>query len=163
MLVAEVRFDAFGFAYIDVYIRAKNTPAMAYLQYKVDTGANRTTISREFLQKLGYGIDWIRESGELLTDGGSPTVATGEPIKDCYIVTLDEITIGDYVGYNWPFLTSLSVQFRSLLGTDTMQFFNWDFNYEHGNCHYELIPGKRKLLFNQKEQSIHSIDEKNNA
>ena len=40
-----------------------------------------------------------------------------------------------------------------------MQYFNWDFDYENGVCRYNLIPGKRKLLFNQKEQSIHAIDE----
>ena len=157
--MAEVSFDHFGFAYIDVYIRAKNAPSMAYLQYKVDTGANRTTISREFLHDLGYGDDWIMRYGELLTGGARPTVATGETIDDCYIVTLDEINIGDCVGYNWPFLTSLSVQFRNLLGTDTMRFFNWVMDYEQWNCRYELIPGKRKLLFNQKEQSMHSMDE----
>jgi len=56
-------------------------------------------------------------------------------------------------------LTSLSVPFKFLLGTDSMRFFNWNFNYENGICRFELIPGKRKLLFNQKEQSIHAIDD----
>ena len=40
-----------------------------------------------------------------------------------------------------------------------MQFFNWQFDYERDICRYELIPGKRKTLFNQKEQAIHSIDD----
>jgi hypothetical protein len=72
---------------------------------------------------------------------------------------LPEIHIGDWVGYNWPFITSLSVPFRLLLGTDSMAFFNWNFNYEQGVCAFDLIPGKRKLLFNQCEQSIHAVDE----
>jgi len=159
--VAEVNFDHFNFAYLDVYIRTPDKPTMAYFEYKVDSGANRTTISNIDLNGLGYDNDWIK-TGKLLTGDDRPTVATGEPLDDCYIVSLPEITIGDYVGYNWPFLTSLSVPFKNLLGTDTMSFFNWEFDYENGVCKYDLISGKRKTIFNQKEQSMHSLDEINN-
>jgi hypothetical protein len=155
--VAEVLFDKDGFAYIDLNIREINSPVMSYLEYKIDCGANRTTISKDFLNKLGYNNDWIK-TGKLLTGEDRPTVATGEPIDDCYIVSLPEINIGDYVGYNWPFLTSLSVQFRNLLGTDTMSFFNWELDYENDICRFNLIKGKRSILFNQKEQSMHSLD-----
>jgi len=40
-----------------------------------------------------------------------------------------------------------------------MRFLNWHFDYERGVFRFALIPGKRKLLFNQMEQSIHSLDE----
>jgi len=40
-----------------------------------------------------------------------------------------------------------------------MKFFNWQFEYENDICRYELIPGKRNAAFNQKEQSMHSLDE----
>jgi hypothetical protein len=156
--VPDVKLDHDGFAYVDVYVRTNNTPDMAYIVYKVDSGANRTAISRDHLNNLGYGDDWIK-TGLLLTGDDRPTVATGEPIDDCYIVTLPEVNIGGFVGYNWPFLTSLSVKFRSLLGTDTMRFFNWEFIYEHDVCRFALIPGMRNVLFNQKEQSIHSMDD----
>ena len=65
------------------------------------------------------------------------------------------------MGYNWPFLVSLNdeIQFRLLLGTDSMQFFNWNFDYENGVFKYDLIKGRRKLHFNQKEQSIHEVSE----
>jgi hypothetical protein len=56
-------------------------------------------------------------------------------------------------------MTSLSVPFKFLLGTDSMRFFNWHFDYEKDVCKFDLIQGKRKVLFNQKEQSIHSIDD----
>ena len=154
----EVKFNHLGFVLVDVYVKARNSPAMALLKYKVDSGANRTTIGRDFVHNLGFDDNWIR-AGELLTGDERPTLATGEPTEDCYIVTLPEVNIGGFIGYNWPFLTSLSVQFRNLLGTDTMQFFNWEFNYEQNVCQFTLIPGMRKLLFNQKEQSMHSMDE----
>ena len=131
---------------------------MTYANYKVDTGANCTTISHNHLFELGYNKDWIK-SGKLLEDNARPTVASGISVNDCYEVILPEIRIGDWVGYNWPFMTSLSVSFKFLLGTDFMQFFNWHFDYENGVCKFDLIPGKRKLLFNEQEQSIHAIDE----
>jgi hypothetical protein len=132
--------------------------SMQLVVYKVDSGANCTTISRTELVKLGYSDDWIR-SGKPLTGVNAPTVASGLPIEGCYEVVLPEIRIGDWVGYNWPVLTSLSVPFKLLLGTDSMKFFNWHFDYESNICKFDLISGKRKLLFNQKVQSIHAIDE----
>jgi hypothetical protein len=127
------------------------------VDYKVDSGANCTTISYDSLSDLGYDADWIK-TGELLEGGARPTLASGIPIDDCYRVILPEIHIGEWVGYNWPFITSLSVPFKFLLGTDSMAFFNWHFDYEHNICAFDLIPDKRKLLFNQSEQSIHAVE-----
>ena len=160
MLVAEVEFDSLGFAFIRLFIKPSNDLIMAGHLYKADSGANRTTISRDALNDLGYDVNWVK-TGKQLTGAERPTVATGETIDDCYIIALPEIQLGGYVGYNWPFLVSLNdkIQFRLLLGTDSMQFFNWNFDYENGVCRFDLIPGKRRLLFNQKEQSIHAIDE----
>ena len=154
----EIQFSPLGFAFLRIDIKPRHSTKMATISYKIDTGANCTTISSERLCELGFDMDWIR-SGKLLEGNARPTVASGVPVNDCYEVILPEIRIGDWVGYNWPFMTSLSVPFKFLLGTDSMQFFNWIFDYENGVCKFDLIPGKRKLLFNQQEQSIHAIDE----
>ena len=156
--MAEIKFDRLGFAIIPLYARRKDVPTMSAEDYKIDTGANCTTISKDWLFELGYDENWIK-SGKRLEGNARPTVASGIPLDDCYEVILPEIRIGEWVGYNWPVLTSLSLNFKFLLGTDSMQFFNWHFDYENGVCKFDLIPGKRKLLFNQKEQSIHAIDE----
>lgn len=153
----EIKLTADGFAFLKMNIKPKNSLTMSKFDFKVDTGANCTTISHMELEKLGYDKDWIK-SGKLLGGADRPTAATGLPIEDCYIVTLPEISIGEWVGYNWPFMTSLSVPFKFLLGTDSMRFFNWNFDYENDICKFELIPGKREVLFNQKEQSMHSIE-----
>ena len=157
MSVAEIKFNLLGFVVTRLYVKRKDAPTMLYRNYKVDTGANCTTISKDFLLELGYDENWIK-SGKRLEDDARPTVASGLPLDDCYEVILPEIHIGEWVGYNWPVLTSLSVPFKFLLGTDSMQFFNWHFDYENGVCKFDLIPNKRRLLFNQKEQSIHAID-----
>ena len=153
----EVKFDQLGFAFVRIYIRPKNSPSMAFVDYKLDTGASLTTIGCSRLFELGYDENWIK-SGKLLKGNARPTVASGLVVDDCYEIILPEIHIGDWVGYNWPVITSLIVPFKFLLGTDSMQFFNWHFDYENGVCRFELIPGKRRLLFNQKEQSIHAVN-----
>ena len=102
MSVAEVNFDTLGFAYVCFFIRMRNNPLMLDIPYKVDTGANRTTISKEALLSLGYDEPWVR-TGRQLSDDERPTVATGEQVDNCYIVALPDIQLGGYVGYNWPF------------------------------------------------------------
>jgi hypothetical protein len=158
--VAEVKFDKGGFAYLRLYIKPHHTSTMSYLLYKADTGANSTTISKDALHGLGYDDNWIK-SGRLLVGEERPSVATGKFVDNCYRVVLPEIRIGSWVGRNWPFLVSLddTIQFRLLFGTDSMQFFNWSLIYERGACQYEAIPGRRQKLFNDQEQSIHSVDE----
>jgi len=157
-LAHEITLTQDGFTFLDMNIRPNNSHAMEKVRYKVDTGANCTTISKKRLAELGYDENWIKSS-KLLKGDERPTAATGLPIDDCYVVTLPEIRIGEWVGYNWPFMTSLSVPFKFLLGTDSMRFFNWNFDYENDVCKFDLIPGKRKMLFNQREQSIHAIDD----
>jgi hypothetical protein len=156
--VREVKFDPVGFVFLDLYIKPASSLTMERVYYKVDSGANCTTISHAELEKLGYDENWIK-TGKLLEGDARPTLASGIPIDDCYEVVLPEIRIGDWVGYNWPFMTSLSVQFKFLLGTDSLRFFNWHFDYENDVCKFNLIKGMRKVLFNQKEQSIHAIDD----
>ena len=152
------RFNDAGFAVHPLYVRKKDSPVMLSEYFKIDTGANCTTISKDWLAELGYDESWIR-SGKRLTGSARPTVVSGLPLDDCYEVVLPEITLGDWVGYNWPMVTSLSANFRFLLGTDSMQFFNWRFDYGSGFFGFELVPGKRRVLFDKSEQTIHAVDD----
>ena len=154
----KIKLNEKGFAMVVLYARQKDIPTMLPRDYKVDTGASCTTISKNWLFELGYDENWIK-AGKPLEGNARPTVASGVPLEDCYEVILPEIHIGEWVGYNWPAITSLSANFRFLLGTDSMQFFNWHFDYERGVCIFDIIPNKRRVLFNQKEQSIHEIDD----
>jgi hypothetical protein len=131
--------------------------------FKVDTGANRNTVNREWLHACGYDDAWIMKTGKLLVGNHRPTVATNVPVDDCYEIVLPEVKIGIWTGQNWTFLVRLRApeqeQFRRLFGTDSLRFFNWEFDYEQGICRYEAITGKEVLLPNQKVQSIHSLDD----
>ncbi|MCL1843205.1 MAG: hypothetical protein FWF79_05285 [Defluviitaleaceae bacterium] len=57
-----------------------DSTTMAQVEYKVDTGANCTTISKKRLAELGYDENRIK-SGKLLTGSERPTAATGLPVS----------------------------------------------------------------------------------
>jgi hypothetical protein len=83
---------------LDISIKPKNDLTMQDVPFKIDTGANCTTIGYSQLYKLGFDEDWIK-SGTPLKGEARPTVASGRFVEDCYQVILPEINIGDYVGY----------------------------------------------------------------
>jgi hypothetical protein len=151
--MAKVNFDPQGFAFIRMYVKEANTSQMARRFAKVDTGASCTTIDREWLNELGYDDNWIK-SGEPCY----PTLADNKVVKDCYRVVVPELQFGGYVCRNWSFITSLSVPFRFLLGTDTMRYFNWILDYRNNICTYTLQPELRNTDFSSDEKSIHAMD-----
>ena len=95
----EILLSPLGFAYLRLDIKPRHSSTMASISFKVDTGANCTTISSERLCELGFDFDWIK-SGIPLEGFARPTVASGLPVNDCYQVVLPEIRIGNWVGYN---------------------------------------------------------------
>ena len=79
--MAEIKLNELGFAHVVLYARQKNIPTMLSEGFKVDTGANYTTISKDWLLLLGYDEEWIK-SGRLLKGNARPTVASGLPLDD---------------------------------------------------------------------------------
>ena len=55
----EIRISPLGFVLLDVDIRSMLSPKMESIRYKVDTGANRTTISTKKLSELVFDGDWV--------------------------------------------------------------------------------------------------------
>ena len=158
----KVKIDEKGFVMLRIYIKPCSGSSYPLLEFKVDSGASSTTISKKDLLDLGYDDDWIKQ-GNLLTGKERPSTASGEVLDDCYKVILPEIRLGKWTGYNWSFLVRLNddenKQFRLLFGTDSMRFFTWFFDYGNGYCEYLGIEGAKYTLFNHQEQSLHSVDE----
>jgi hypothetical protein len=154
-----VALDSDGFANLLFHIKRKDKVKMKLLDYKVDSGASSTTISKNALTGAGYDLKWVRENGQPI----SVTVANQFEVPDCYEVIVPEVSFHGFVGYNWRFVVTINANhdFRNLFGTDSMQFFRWIFDYTdtQNNCCFELLASKKVVRFNQKEQCIHSADE----
>jgi len=157
----KIKIEDNGFVNIQVWIQPRCNTEYEYYDFKIDTGANRTTINLKTLNSLGYDENWVIENGKQLLGNECPTVATGVVIENCYSICLPEIKIGKYTGVNWQCIVSIDkhIQFRHLFGTDSMQFFNWIFDFENNFCEYNVIENKERVLFNNQYQAVYAIDE----
>ena len=122
-------FAEYGRVYIPVDVKPRIGITMLPVQFKVDTGADTSTISKVDLEFLGYDIDWVRQNAIVFQDKDKPTTASGDKIDAGYI-QLPLVSILGYEGKNWPFQIIMDEMqdFRNLFGRDLLAGFNYWFN-----------------------------------
>jgi len=125
----KISFREYGRVYIPINIKPLDDVTLREALFKVDTGADTTTISKKDLYKLGYNMDWIKQNAVVYEDKDKPTTATGEKINAGYI-QLPLINIFGYEGKNWGFqiIVDDKQDFRNLLGRDLLTGFNYHFD-----------------------------------
>lgn len=126
-------FQEYGRVYLPIEIKPKDDITLYSVVFKVDTGADITTISKNTLMDLGYNMDWIIQNTVAFEDKDKPTTAAGDKINAGYI-TLPLINILGYEGKHWPFqiIIDENQDFRNLLGRDLLVGFNYEFNNDDG-------------------------------
>ena len=122
-------FSEYGRVYIPINIKPLDNITLSDILFKVDTGADTTTISKESLADLGYDSTWIKQNAVVYKDEDKPTTAAGEKINAGY-VQLPLINILGYEGKNWVFQIIMDEKqdFRNLLGRDLLTGFNYQFD-----------------------------------
>ena len=122
-------FSEYGRVYIPIDIKPQYENTMYPIRFKVDTGADTSTISKYTLAGLGYNMDWIKKCAVIFKDNEKPTTAAGEKVNAGY-VQLPLISILGYEGKHWPFqiIMDENQDFRNLLGRDLLSGFNYWFN-----------------------------------
>jgi hypothetical protein len=124
-----IDFAERGRVYIPINIKPSDDTTMRPVRFKVDTGADVSTISKLNLAVLGFDINWIKDNAVIFKDEDKPTTATGEKIDAGYI-RLPLINILGYEGKLWPFqiIMDENQDFRNLLGRDLLTGFNYGFD-----------------------------------
>ena len=99
--------------------------------FKIDTGADFTTISRKSLSLLGYDEPWIKSNGKLITTGTS--TADGSNVES-YVIKFPLFNLEGLDFKNWPmFVIFNSVcecgkvthrDYRNLFGNDVIDMFD---------------------------------------
>ncbi|MDR2572395.1 MAG: retroviral-like aspartic protease family protein [Oscillospiraceae bacterium] len=84
----------------EIYIKPYNTSLMKAVEFKIDTGADFSTISKDALYRLGYTSDWIDKNKK--PSNRPISVASGEEIESYYI-KLPIINIYGVEGVDYPF------------------------------------------------------------
>ena len=112
-----------------ISIKPQDDTLMFPVRFKVDTGADVTTISKDELFDLGYDMDWITQNAVIPKDDDKPTTASGDRIN-AGLIQLPLINILGYEGRYWPFQIILdeNKDFRNLVGRDLLTGFNYWFN-----------------------------------
>lgn len=142
-----------GRAYLMIDVKPINDFVMRSVQFKVDTGADVSTIHKEELFSLGYDMDWISRNVVIFKDDEKPVTASGDRIDAGY-VRLPLINILGYEGKSWPFQIILDdyKDFRNLLGRDLLNGFNYSFDNDDDKFiitrakvfkqRYKFLPGQ---------------------
>lgn len=124
-----IKFAKHGSVFVPIDIKPLDDTTMQQIMFKVDTGADNTTISKPKLIFLGYSMDWIRKNVVIFPDKDKPTTASGDKVNAGY-VQLPVINLFGYEGKQWPFFIVVDEDkdFRNLLGRDLLTGFNYQFN-----------------------------------
>lgn len=109
-----------------IAVKPQDDVTLIPIDFKVDTGADTTTVSKVVLARLGYDMEWIKQNVVVFKDKDKPTTASGDKINAGYI-QLPLINILGYEGKQWPFQIILDEKqdFRNLLGRDLLTGFNY--------------------------------------
>ncbi|MCL2171548.1 MAG: retropepsin-like domain-containing protein [Defluviitaleaceae bacterium] len=157
MVLERIDFSEHGRVYVDIHIKPIDDITMMPLPFKVDTGADISTISKSRLFDLGYTRDWL--NANILTDDSITTTASGDVVKTA-IVQLPLINLLGYEAINWPFLVAMDENrdLRNLLGRDLLSGFNYTFNND--NNYFEIARAKEFKFILKKfpNQEIHTIN-----
>jgi len=126
------KFEKFGRVFASIYIKPLNEVKLTRVRFKVDTGADTTTISKLDLFDLGYDINWIRSNAIIYKDDDKPITASGDRVNAGYI-QLPLINILGYEAKQWPFQIILDEDqdFSNLLGRDLLTGFNYTFDNDN--------------------------------
>ena len=115
-----------------VYIKPHGQIAMRALQFKLDTGADLTTINKSDLKLLGYNEEWISTN---LQKDESHTISRAGGVKEsAYYLIIPTANILGRELRNWPFYIrpEKDKNFPNLLGINVLSHFNFAFDYDNG-------------------------------
>ena len=151
------KLDEIGRASGDIAFKPYNSNSMRSLPFKIDTGADFTTIPKEYLYGLGYDDSWISQNVTLKP--GLVTTATGDTVET-HIVQLPLLNFYGYEAVNWPFAIMLGDKdYRPLLGLDLLGGFNFLLDNDNDCCtltRTKTFRRRQPFLPNQEVYELHT-------
>ena len=152
-------FAEYGRVFLPINIKPIDEMTMYKVDFKVDTGADNSTISKEALVRLGYNMGWIRQNAVAHKDKDKPTTASGDKVNAGY-VQLPLINILGYEGRYWPFQIIMDEMqdFRNLLGRDLLAGFNYQFNNDDDTLYIDRARIFKPRYTFLPNQEIHEME-----
>ena len=152
-----IDFAEYGRVFLPVYIKPYENTVMEATNFKVDTGADFTTVSKKILYSLGYDYDWITQNA-LTGQQYNLSTAAGD-METVGIIQLPLISLLGYEAAGWPFriLMEPKRDFRNLMGRDILAGFDYTFRNSRQTFEISRIGRFSPLFPFLPGQSIHEL------
>jgi len=171
----KIRIPDSGRIICEVYIKRYDSPLMQAIEFKIDTGADFSTVSKDTLLRLGYTTDWIDKNKKISKQPIS--VASGEEIESYYI-NLPKINIYGIEGTDYPFgilmdksseypkpsckgckyTEAKKFDYRMLLGNDILSCFKTEIDWDNNSINLERrrsLDARNRLY---PDRQLHDIE-----
>ena len=131
-IVKEIELTEEGRAEIIINIKPFDELELRNVKFKLDTGADITTINKNELKVLGYGKEWI--SNNMSKHPALTITRAGSKNEPAYYVQIPKCNILGRDLFNWPIYIrpETDKDFPNLLGIDILHNFDFDFRYSSG-------------------------------
>lgn len=158
MLTEIIPLTTEGRVNIKVYFKPQDYLTMLPVLFKVDTGADLTTISKKALMTLGYTMEWIQSN---CTEEKTRYIskAGGRSFPACFVV-IPKINVLGREFLNWPLYIRKepSMDFPNLLGINVLVHFDYKVNNTKGCFEYEhCLTPKIQILNTFDSQEVCSM------
>ena len=154
-----IKLSMEGVAVVDVNIKPNNQATLHKLRFKLDTGADMTTIEKRSLRLLGYSDNWI--NANTTKDTRMTVSSAGGSNESAYYIQIPVINFMGRDFINWPLYIRPEDDrdYRNLLGIDIFSSFDFTYRYSTGFLEIEAISNsivKQIMLQGQRIEEIKS-------
>ena len=143
-----------GRAYVPLYIKPFEKAVLTEVMFKVDTGADLTTIDKDYLYALGYTQSWIEANA--VKDETRTLSGTGDKSELAWYVDVQIFNFAGRDMKNWPIYIRIedSRNFPNLLGLDVLSNFNFKFDYDNAVVLFESAKNPKIVLPRLGKQEV---------
>ena len=128
---------------VPVYLQLYNNQALTDIRFKLDSGADITTIRKVDLNKLGYSMEWI-EKNKKKADNIKVKMADNTERSGTYVeIPLMNFMEKDFHNFRIFIILEKGFDYSNLLGLDVSTEFNYFTDNESGKLEfYRIVKSK---------------------
>ena len=147
-----------GRAMVKVHLKPFDDVTLTEVTFKLDTGADVTTISKETLNELGYNNDWI--TANAITDPKRTMQSAGVEKKSAIYVILPAVNFFGRDLVNWPLhiLADNDKDYPNLIGLDILRYFIVTFDFAKWELILIPIDNPKKTNIILENQRIYTVN-----
>ena len=142
----EYMLSSEGRAYVPVYVKPINDVKLTSVLFKIDTGADLTTMSKSELYRLGFDQKWIETNAA--QDKTRTLSGAGGKSESAWYIAMQIFNFAGRDMKNWPIYIRIeeSRNFPNLLGLDVLSNFNFKFDYDNAVVLFEAAKNPKIVL-----------------